>query len=28
VANNIRGFEPVNPFGMIAPENWYYVDEN
>ena len=27
VANNIRGFEPVNPFGMIAPENWYYVED-
>jgi len=27
VANNLRGFEPVNPFGMISPENWYYVDD-
>jgi peptide/nickel transport system substrate-binding protein len=27
VANNLRGFEPVNPFGMISPENWYYVDQ-
>jgi peptide/nickel transport system substrate-binding protein len=27
VARNLRGFEPVNPFGMIAPERWYYVDE-
>ncbi len=27
VANNLRGFEPVNPFGMINPENWYYVDD-
>lgn len=27
VANNLRGFEPVNPFGMISPENWYYADE-
>ncbi len=27
VANNLRGFEPINPFGMISPENWYYVDE-
>ncbi|GAA3419104.1 hypothetical protein GCM10018952_57260 [Streptosporangium vulgare] len=26
VANNIRGFEPINPFGMISPENWYYVE--
>jgi peptide/nickel transport system substrate-binding protein len=27
VANKLRGFEPVNPFGMISPENWHYVDE-
>jgi peptide/nickel transport system substrate-binding protein len=27
VANNLRGFEPVNPFGMINPENWYFVDD-
>ncbi|MFC3455203.1 ABC transporter substrate-binding protein [Amycolatopsis speibonae] len=27
VADNLRGFEPVNPFGMISPENWYYVDD-
>jgi peptide/nickel transport system substrate-binding protein len=27
VANNLRGFEPINPFGYINPENWYYVDE-
>jgi peptide/nickel transport system substrate-binding protein len=26
VANDLHGFEPVNPFGMINPENWYYVD--
>ncbi|MEV6907372.1 ABC transporter substrate-binding protein [Amycolatopsis sp. NPDC051071] len=26
VATNLGGFEPVNPFGMISPENWYYVD--
>ena len=26
VANNIKGFGPVNPYGMINPENWYYVD--
>jgi peptide/nickel transport system substrate-binding protein len=25
VDNNLRGFEPVNPYGMINPENWYYV---
>jgi peptide/nickel transport system substrate-binding protein len=27
VANNLRGFEPVNPFGMINPEKWHYVDD-
>jgi len=27
VANNLRGFEPINPFGYINPENWYFVDE-
>ena len=27
VAKNLRGVEPVNPYGMINPENWYYVDE-
>lgn len=27
VAAGLRGFEPVNPFGMISPENWYYVDD-
>lgn len=26
VANNLRGFEPVNPLGMINPENWYYLE--
>jgi peptide/nickel transport system substrate-binding protein len=25
VANNLRGLEPINPYGMINPENWYYV---
>ncbi|MGD0604406.1 MAG: ABC transporter substrate-binding protein [Streptosporangiaceae bacterium] len=25
VDNNLRGFEPVNPYGMINPENWYYA---
>ena len=24
----LRGFEPVNPFGMIAPENWYYPEDS
>jgi peptide/nickel transport system substrate-binding protein len=28
VDKNLRGFEPINPFGMINPENWYYVDES
>jgi peptide/nickel transport system substrate-binding protein len=27
VANNLKGFEPVNPFGKINPENWYFIDE-
>ena len=27
VAKNLRGVEPVNPYGMINPENWYYVEE-
>ncbi|HEY1574687.1 MAG TPA: ABC transporter substrate-binding protein [Pseudonocardiaceae bacterium] len=27
VANNLRGFEPINPLGMINPEKWYYVDD-
>ena len=27
VDRNLHGFEPVNPFGMISPENWYYVDD-
>lgn len=26
-ARNLRGFEPINPFGMINPENWYFVEE-
>jgi peptide/nickel transport system substrate-binding protein len=26
VANDLAGFEPVNPFGMINPENWYYTE--
>jgi peptide/nickel transport system substrate-binding protein len=25
VAHQLRGVEPINPFGMINPENWYYV---
>lgn len=27
VARNLRGFEPINPYGMINPENWYYIQE-
>jgi peptide/nickel transport system substrate-binding protein len=26
VANNLKGFGPVNPYGMINPENWHYCD--
>jgi peptide/nickel transport system substrate-binding protein len=26
VAKNLRGVEPVNPYGMINPENWYYEE--
>lgn len=28
VAKNLRGFEPINPYGMLTPENWYYVEED
>ncbi|MEA2143742.1 MAG: peptide/nickel transport system substrate-binding protein [Solirubrobacteraceae bacterium] len=24
VARELHGFTPINPFGMIAPERWYY----
>jgi peptide/nickel transport system substrate-binding protein len=27
VAANLRGFTPLNPYGLITPENWYYVEE-
>ena len=27
VAKNLHGFEPINPFGMISPENWHYVED-
>ena len=27
VAKNLRGLEPVNPYGLITPEDWYYVEE-
>ncbi|MBP2326483.1 peptide/nickel transport system substrate-binding protein [Kibdelosporangium banguiense] len=25
VAEDLRGIEPVNPYGMLTPETWYYV---
>ncbi|WP_037306252.1 ABC transporter substrate-binding protein [Amycolatopsis orientalis] len=28
VAGNLRGFTPLNPYGLINPENWYYVRED
>ncbi|MFI5631027.1 ABC transporter substrate-binding protein [Streptomyces sp. NPDC051664] len=27
VSKKLGGFEPVNPFGMISPENWYYIED-
>ncbi|MGA5134107.1 ABC transporter substrate-binding protein [Streptomyces olivoreticuli] len=27
VSEDLHGFEPVNPFGMISPENWYYLED-
>jgi peptide/nickel transport system substrate-binding protein len=27
VARNLHGVEPFNPYGLINPENWYYVEE-
>jgi peptide/nickel transport system substrate-binding protein len=27
VARNLHGVEPINPYGLINPENWYYVEE-
>lgn len=26
VAERLRGVEPVNPYGMLTPENWYYAE--
>lgn len=26
VAENLHGVEPVNPYGMLMPENWYYTE--
>ncbi|MDT4987237.1 MAG: peptide/nickel transport system substrate-binding protein [Micromonosporaceae bacterium] len=28
VAVNLRGFAPINPYGLINPENWFYVEES
>jgi peptide/nickel transport system substrate-binding protein len=27
VARTLRGVEPVNPYGMLTPENWYYAED-
>lgn len=27
IAKNLRGAEPINPYGLITPENWYYVED-
>jgi peptide/nickel transport system substrate-binding protein len=27
IANNLGGVEPINPYGMINPENWYYLSD-
>ena len=27
IAKNLRGVEPINPYGVINPENWYYVED-
>ncbi|GAA4622758.1 hypothetical protein GCM10023196_016230 [Actinoallomurus vinaceus] len=27
VDKRLGGFEPVNPFGMLNPENWYYTED-
>jgi peptide/nickel transport system substrate-binding protein len=27
VADRLRGVEPVNPYGILTPENWYYVED-
>jgi peptide/nickel transport system substrate-binding protein len=27
IAHNLGGIEPINPFGMINPENWYYLSD-
>ncbi|MGW5053464.1 ABC transporter substrate-binding protein [Actinokineospora sp. NPDC004072] len=27
IAANLRGVTPFNPYGLINPENWYYVED-
>ena len=27
VDSTLRGFTPINPYGLITPEDWYYVTE-
>jgi peptide/nickel transport system substrate-binding protein len=27
ISKNLHGVEPINPYGMINPENWYYVED-
>ncbi|MBV9823689.1 MAG: hypothetical protein JO144_15765, partial [Actinobacteria bacterium] len=27
-ASNLGGVEPINPFANIAPENWYYLEDD
>jgi peptide/nickel transport system substrate-binding protein len=27
VAHNLHGVEPVNPYGILTPEDWYYVED-
>ncbi|TCC24695.1 ABC transporter substrate-binding protein [Kribbella speibonae] len=27
VAKNLQGIEPINPYGLINPEDWYYVEK-
>ncbi|MGY0231546.1 ABC transporter substrate-binding protein [Longispora urticae] len=27
VARDLRGVEPINPYGLLTPENWYYAEQ-
>lgn len=27
IARNLSGVEPLNPYGHLTPENWYYVEQ-